>query len=158
MKYAGGSYITLFSPSDVTACVSQNEEWGRGCYNNNLVFTEWRHCFSQNCWKNLSRSSNKPTFSEYIGEDLLVQYSSLTYCLCGIGTRNDKNVLRKRILSVWCSGSNIYKWSSKDSYNLNNILGSLEGTLEYTMTIQPLYNPCRVLLGLHGNRPILFRV
>ena len=33
-----GCYVTLFSPSDVTAfhriryCMSQNEVWGRGCY------------------------------------------------------------------------------------------------------------------------------
>ena len=42
-----GSYITLFSPSDVTAF--HRMKYGRGggvLYN--LVFTEWRHCVSQN--------------------------------------------------------------------------------------------------------------
>ena len=63
-----GFYITLCSPSDVTAfhrmkygggflynlvftewrhCVSQNEVWGEGVLYN-FVFTEWRHCVSQN--------------------------------------------------------------------------------------------------------------
>ena len=40
-----GSYITLFSPSDVTAFHSRG--YGEGVLYN-LVFTERRHCVSQN--------------------------------------------------------------------------------------------------------------
>ena len=40
-----GSYITLFSPSDVTAF--HRMKYGGG-FLYNLVFTEWRHCVSQN--------------------------------------------------------------------------------------------------------------
>ena len=43
MKYGEGSYITLFSPSDVTAF----HRMGKGVLYN-LVFTESRHCVSQN--------------------------------------------------------------------------------------------------------------
>ena len=46
MKYGEGSYITLFSPSDVTAFYRM--KYGEGMLYN-LVFTEWRHCVSQNC-------------------------------------------------------------------------------------------------------------
>ena len=40
-----GSYIALFSPSDVTAFYRM--KYGGG-FLYNLVFTEWRHCVSQN--------------------------------------------------------------------------------------------------------------
>ena len=40
-----GCYITLFSPSDVTAF--HRRSMGEGVLYN-LVFTEWRHCVSQN--------------------------------------------------------------------------------------------------------------
>ena len=46
--FTEGSYVTLFSPSDVTAF--HRMKYGGGVLYN-LVFTEWRHCVSQNCWK-----------------------------------------------------------------------------------------------------------
>ena len=44
------SYITFFSPSDVT--VFHRMKYGGGVLYN-LVFTEWRHCVSHNSWGSL---------------------------------------------------------------------------------------------------------
>ena len=49
MKYGGGFLYNLIF-TEWRHCVSQNEVWGEGVLYN-LVFTEWRHCVSQNIYK-----------------------------------------------------------------------------------------------------------
>ena len=63
-----GSYITLFLPSDVTA-FHRMKYGGRGVLYN-LVFTEWRHCVSQNitCFRGWHVIQNRA--DHFIGADL----------------------------------------------------------------------------------------
>ena len=57
-----GSYIILFSPSDVTAF--HRMKYGGGVLYN-LVFTEWRHCVSQNMLvSQVSSYCNKGTMQD----------------------------------------------------------------------------------------------
>ena len=80
-----GSYITLFSPSDVTAF--QRMKYGGGVLYD-LVFTEWRHCVSQNIY---IRCDMKANFKKLIAQ---IRLSSHDLKLAK-GRRCDQNLHRR---------------------------------------------------------------
>ena len=149
-----GSYKTLFSPSDITA-FHRMKYMGKGVLYN-LVFTEWRHCVSQNDQNN--SVFDKPTRRRSC--ELSIGYTTKTYLIHHTKKGPESSLAKQILLSHKMSILLFYWWTPLTALFCTGCSGqwSLQHDVNYSSWYVAVAMVTFIITSCHRKKALASRI